>query len=974
MVALVLYVLFMPDAASAQTAMGTILGTIRDTSGAVLPAVTVTTRNLATGASRSVVTDQQGRYRIANVEPGEHELRAALSGFRTAVRSPVTVTVGGVSETDIELTVGNVSEEVTVQTEVPLLETSRADLSRVVSTLEIESLPISGRNFVDFVKLSSGVALGRENVGGGAFKEPDVGVGSAAAPRLSFGGQPELNTMIQVDGADNIQTFTGLPRATPSQEAAREFRVLNSTYLAEYGRALGGFVNIVTKSGTNRGSGSAYYFWMDDALAARSILNRPNEDTLSQNQFGATFGGPITADRTFFFGNYEGQVRKQSNRFSQVVLDNLALLNAARAPLGLRAETTDQVLDNHYNSFLVKADHRLSDPHTLSLRYNFLSSDTENFLGGGGRASPTSSTARDNVTRDQALVANLVSIVSPQLVNEVRFQGARRTFDFSAVFNEPSLDVSNFIIMGKSTSDVDYYAETRWQFGDSLTWTRGAHLIKGGVDVNFLRNDATWNLFFPARIVFPNLAALQTFTPVLFWWPYLATAASYPGISPIWSEAVPADWVDETQFDFDHSAYGFFVQDQWAATARLTLTYGLRYDIERHPSRYISETDGDNVQPRLGVAFSYSDRGVVRAGYGIFHDRLTSSIGQLFNATEWSSGGNLPNTQVLFPTVAPIQGRFEQRTVGGAGAPAAARTFLTTGQVPASGVKGLADTIDSAIDTPYSHQASVQVSHEVAAGWVTSASYLFVGARDLIGHTGNINAVQTGTLATGKPIIAGRRFADVGALFVQTNTGTSSHHGATLELQRRFRDGYGFHASYTASDTDTNVDSLANLSDLPENLDPNEYGPSRQHVGQRFTLTLISEIPTGVPVVGQLKVSGLVTLESGRHYNIYVGSDANADGNPNTDRPCCVGRNSFEGPGYASVDLRIAREFVLNGRARLDITLDLFNLFNRTNVKDVNTVWGGIDINVPPAPQFGFGSPRDVFNPFQTQIGAKLKF
>ena len=972
---LVLTMLFtIGTTASAQTATGTISGTVHDSTGAVIPGVAVTTRNVATGASRSVVTDEQGRYRIANVEPGEYELRAALAGFRTTVRSSLIVTVGGTTETDLELTVGNVAEEVTVQTEAPLIEMSKVDLSRVVSTREIESLPISGRNFVDFVKLSSGVALGRENVGGGAFKEPDVGVGSAAAPRLSFGGQPELNTMIQVDGADNVQTFTGLPRATPSQEAAKEFRVLNSTYLAEYGRALGGFVNIVTKSGTNQGSGSAYYFWMDDALAARSILNRPGQDTLNQNQFGATFGGPITTDRTFFFGNYEGQVRKQSNRFSQVVLDNLALLNTARVPLGLQPETTDQVLDNHYNSFLVKVDHRLSEAHTLSARYNFLDSNTDNFLGGGGRASPTSSTARDNVTRDQAFVANLVSIVSPQLVNEARVQGARRTFDFSSVLNEPSLDVSNFIIMGKSTSDVDYYAETRWQIADSLTWTRGAHLMKGGIDLNFLGNDSTWNLFFPARIVFPNLAALQTFTPVLFWWPYLATATSYPGISPTWAEAVPADWVDDTQFTFDHSAYGFFVQDQWTAAPRLTVTYGLRYDFELYPSRYILERDRNNVQPRIGAAFSYSDRGVIRAGYGVFHDRLTSSIGQLFNATEWSSGGNLPNSQVLFPTVAPIQGRFEQRTVGGPAAPAAALTFLTTGQVPATGVKGLADTIDGAIDTPYSHQASVQVSHEVVPGWVASASYLFVGARDLLGHTGNINAVQTGTLATGKPILGGRTYPEVGALFVQTNTGTTSYHGVTFELQRRFRDGYGLHASYTTSDAETNVDSLANLSDLPENLDINEYGPSRQQVAHRFTLTMISEVPADVPVVGLLNVSGLVSLESGRHYNVYIGADSNADGNPNTDRPCCVGRNSYEGPGYASVDLRIAREFALRDRARLQISLDFFNLFNRTNVKDVNTVWGGIDTNVPPAPQFGFGTARDVFNPFQTQIGAKLKF
>jgi outer membrane receptor protein involved in Fe transport len=714
---------------------------------------------------------------------------------------------------------------------------------------------------------------------------------------------------------------------------------------------------------------------MSDALAARSILNRPGEDELGQHQFGGTYGGPITQDRTFFFGNYEGQVRQQSNRFSQVVLDNLDRLNAVRVPLGLRAETTDQVLDNHYNSFLVKVDHHPSATHTLSVRYNFLASQTDNFLGGGGRASPTSSTARDNDTDDQSFVTNFVSIVSPRIVNEARFQVARRTFDFSARFNEPSLDISNFIIMGKSTSDVDYYAETRVQLADSLTWTRGAHQLKAGVDINILKNDSVWNLFFPARMVFPSLAAFDTFSPVVFWWPFLAGAPSYPGISTSWTQAVPADWVDDTEFSFDHSSYGFFAQDQWKASERLTVTYGVRYDFENYPSRYIQEGDFDNFQPRAGVAYAYSPRGVVRAGYGIFHDRLTSSIGQLFNATEWSTAGFLPNAQTLFPTIAPIQGRFEQRTVGGPAARPASLAFLATGTVPPTGGRGLADTIDGAIDTPYSHQASVQVSQEIGTGWAVSAAYLYVGARDLIGHTGNINAVQTGTLPTGKPIIAGRTFGDVGVIFVQTNTGESSHHGGTFELQKRFSDGYSVHASYTIAETRTNVDSLANLADLPEYLDVDaERGPSRQDVRNRFTLSALSQLPDSTPVLGAVRLSGVVTLESGRHYNIFTGADSNADGNPNTDRPCCVGRNSYEGPGYASVDLRIAREFAINGRARVDVSVDLFNLFNRTNVKDVNTVWGGIDIAVPPAPQFGFGTARDVFNPFQTQIGIKLKF
>ena len=134
-------------------------------------------------------------------------------------------------------------------------------------------------------------------------------------------------------------------------------------------------------------------------------------------------------------------------------------------------------------------------------------------------------------------------------------------------------------------------------------------------------------------------------------------------------------------------------------------------------------------------------------------------------------------------------------------------------------MKGLADTLDSAIDTPYSHQASVQVMQEIGAGWAVSGSYLFVAARELLGHTGNLNAIQTGTLATGKPILAGRTYADVGALFVQTNTGESSHHGGTFEIERRYANGYSLHGSYTVSRSRTNVDSLANLSDLPEALD-----------------------------------------------------------------------------------------------------------------------------------------------------------
>src|SRR5262249_14088134 len=243
--------------ASCQTTTATLTGVVHDSTGAVVPQVKIVLRNTAKGTSRVATTDGEGRYSLSAVEPGTYELRAERTGFTSEVQSGIVLTVGGASEINLVLKVGGVNEVVNVTGETPLVEPSKAEVSTVIPEQTIQSLPNIGRNFVDFVKLSSGVAPGRENTGGGAFKEPDTGVGSAAAPRLTFGGQSELNTKVLVDGADNVQTFTGLPRVTPSQEAAQEFRVVNNTFAAEYGGALGGFVNIVTKSGGNKVHGSA---------------------------------------------------------------------------------------------------------------------------------------------------------------------------------------------------------------------------------------------------------------------------------------------------------------------------------------------------------------------------------------------------------------------------------------------------------------------------------------------------------------------------------------------------------------------------------------------------------------------------------------------------------------------------------------------------------------------------------------------
>jgi hypothetical protein len=357
----------------------------------------------------------------------------------------------------------------------------------------------------------------------------------------------------------------------------------------------------------------------------------------------------------------------------------------------------------------------------------------------------------------------------------------------------------------------------------------------------------------------------------------------------------------------------------------------------------------------------------------VFHDRLVGSVGQVFNATLWSSRGDSPNATVLFPAVARVPGRFRQTTVGGPAAAPAAVTFLTTGQVPAAGGTSLTDNMSAELVNPFSYQASAQIAHELSGGFAVSLSYLFVRGHDLPGHTGNLNAFQTGTLPTGKPIVAGRRFAELGNFHVTDNLGWTKYHGATVEVKKQFRGAFGFTASYTLAEARTNVESITNLGDFPDGLDfSNEDAVSRQHVRHRGTFSEVSQVPRDVAVLGDLKLAALVTLESGRFFSIFAGADANVDGNPNADRIGVVGRNSLEGPGYRSVDLRVAREFPLGGRVRGEVSLDVFNLFNRTNVRDLNTVWGSFDPNV--APIASFNTPRDVFNPRQAQIGVRVRF
>ena len=288
---------------------------------------------------------------------------------------------------------------------------------------------------------------------------------------------------------------------------------------------------------------------------------------------------------------------------------------------------------------------------------------------------------------------------------------------------------------------------------------------------------------------------------------------------------------------------------------------------------------------------------------------------------------------------------------------------------------GFTDNLDGRLRTPYAEQASLRISHEIGGGVAVSANYQYVHGLKIGAHTGNLNGVQTATTAFGFPVFGARQFPELGDFFVKDSGGFSIYHGGGWEVEKRFEHGFSLHGSYTFSKTINNSESVANLADIPQGQDRKlERAISRQSVPYRFTMAAVSQIPSRAPVLHDFRFSSLITLESGRFYNVFAGSDVNGDGNPTSDRPGNLGRNTLEGPGYASVDLRVGRAFRLGERLTLDFSGDLFNLFNRTNIKDLNTLYGAPDMTRPPDPNLGFGTPRDVFNPFQFQYGAKLRF
>jgi Carboxypeptidase regulatory-like domain/TonB dependent receptor len=625
---------------AAQTVNVTIQGRVYDSTGAAIPQATVSAANAATGFSRSTTATSTGDYQIASLPVGDYTITADKQGFQKSVKK-IHLDIAAEANVDFTLVVGQVSQEVMVQDVGEVVEPTRTMVSSVIDEQKIENLPVNGREFIDFALLAPGVTIGDTTSG-----STDVIV--EPVTKLSFAGQNIHFNFIAVDGADDISTASGIQRGTPPQESVQEFRVINTDYTADYGRATAGIVNIITKSGTNDWHGSAYEYFRNNVMDARSILSAPDFNVLRQNQFGGSIGGPIKKDKTFLFANYEGQRRAESPTYNSAVLANIAAINQVKTTVfGLPAENLFVLRDGNTDNGFVRLDENLNTKNYLYARY-FINDDRLTNQSPLNNGFDLPSAFKNNYIRDQSVAGGLVTTISPSWVNELRMQYAHRTFDFPVVSTQPHLEVANTFAVGVNRGNPDFYREERYELLDNVTHTINKHTVSFGGNFDWVRTYESFPLFYPFEADFSNLpaflgtdgaagcpAGVSCPDPFVIFFERFSTATnplfnetSLPGGIAIYQGgAIPQNIRQQASATLDHTYNGLYVEDKWRATPRLTLNGGLRWEFETWPSGVLN-TRWNNFDPRVGMAYSLgTPRNVVfRAGFGLFHGIFPSPL------------------------------------------------------------------------------------------------------------------------------------------------------------------------------------------------------------------------------------------------------------------------------------------------------------------------------------------------------------
>ncbi len=896
-------------------------GNVHDASGAVVSGANVTAKNIETNQRAAATTDHEGRYRFPYLRTGAYELTIEAPGFATITRE-LTLLVGQALDVPIKLEVAGVAEQVNVSTDVPMIETVRTQITETIQPREINELPLNGRNYLDLALLVPGVAP--TNTGSNQrFAETSAVPGQG----LSIAGQRNLYNSFIIDGVSANDDAADLTGSYYSEEVIDQFQVVTSGGIAEFGRASGGVVNILTRSGTNDWRGSIYGFFRNQRVDARNPL-APTKDLLTQAQYGGTVSGPLRRERTFFFTNFE-QTRRN---YSAVVTISPTAVNTINNRLravnyaGPLINTGVVPASFDTTNFFGRIDHKLNARNDLSGRYSLYHINAANSRGVGGLNAVSRGTGLDDT--DQTVVISNVTTLSSRTLNEARFQYTNSRL--AAPANEttsPAVNIAGVANFSTSTTSPLGRDINLFEAVDNVSTQRGDHSLKAGV--GFLYNRV--NIFFPGAI--QGVYAFSSLNNFL--------NGNYVSFQQAFG--VP----EQSQ---SNPNFGVFVQDEWRVRHDFTINAGLRYDAQFLPDPI--QTDTNNFSPRLGVVYAPGDRKtVIRASYGLYYDRIP--LRATSNALQRDGSkyivAQLSPTQPgapVFPNVLSVQ-------------PA---TLSTRPNIT---------RIDPNIESSYSQQGNLQIERELPGNTVASIGYIHLRARHLI-LSRNAN-VPTVPASAGIPNL-GRPDPAWGNISRFESSGNSSYDGMVISLNQRATSWSNLRVSYTFSKT---IDDAGNFffSSVQDNFNiRGDRGLSDNDQRHRLVISGSLEVPDHKKPAGLQRVlcgfqlGYIFTYASRLPFNVLLGSDRNFDTN-NNDRPVGVGRNTGRGFDYASLDLRVSRRFSLTERVSLQLLAEGFNVLNRSNFGVPNNTIGS---GAAPLPTFG--QPTAAFDPRQFQLGMRVSF
>lgn len=916
-----------------------VTGRVLDPTGAAIPQTVVTATQLETNQTRTLKTDNQGRFRLAFVPIGRYRFRVQPAGFAISSRD-LQLTVGAAFDLTLQVTLDQARSTVDVSAQPPAVEENRSQISETVLPTEISTLPFNGRNYLDLALLAPGVSPTNTNsVQTFAETSPIVGQG------YSINSQRNLSNGFIVDGLSANDDAAGLAGNSYSLDVVREFQVVTSGGQAEFGRALGGYFNIVTRSGANDPHGTVYGFLRNQRLDARNALSR-SKLAETQGQFGASLSGPLRRDRTFLFGNYEGK-RFNSAGIITITPANASAINQRLIAVGYKAPllatgtgATLYPTTVHTNNGFLRLDHQFGNRDQFTARYSFYGLDSINARGAGSLSAASNGTALLD-TNHTVAVSNIATL-SPTVSNETRGQF---TYDsLNAPPNDevgPSVTISGVATFGRLSVSPTARRNDLYETVDNLLLQRGPHTVKTGVD--FLFNDDT--------ITFPqSLRGMYTFSSLAT---FLSGTYNLQGYTQSFGKP---------SIQQRNPNIGLYAQDEWKASPKFTLNAGVRYDLQF--LRTIA-TDTNNVSPRMGFAWSpyVNHKTVLRGSYGLFFDRVP--LRALANALLSANNSTDPvQAALLSYTFSP----------GQAGAPA----FPNVAAGPPTGALLNYTLMDHHIQNANSQQVSLEFQQQIAPGSTLAVSYQHVrGLHLLTSINTNIN-----------PDGSRPNSAYANSRTYQPKADSYYDGLAVLFVQRPACWG-SMRLSYTWSKAIDDV-GPAYFSALINNFYPGEdrsrsdndqrhrlvydasvtspSGPASQGIdrlthGWRFsgTLQYYSRLPFNL-VTGTSSKQGTALRPCGRGFSL----SANGGTNPCTEAlpGAVVGRNAGIGFDFFSVNARLSRTFALSEKVHLEGMAESFNALNHRNDAIPNGTWGTGSYPLLPNPTFGqataVGDPRSV--------------